>query len=875
MGATSASPMESGKNVDVGLVVDVSRRSGLLLKSFIEMAHSDFYAAHPFYTTRLALRANYSTNSIDAASAELLKDEVKAILGPKSLVEAKFILELGEKSHVPIISFDEASYSCLHIQSPYLIANVVPFNASLAPIIALFKQFQWREVVFVCEAGMYDTYGFPSLLNSFKKVGVLISYMSIISHTASNRQIYDELRKLDELQTKVFLVYTRSELGSRLFGHAKTLKMMREGYSWVIMDVLANSLHSIDTNSMKSLDGVVGIRPHVPLSIELENFRRRWQEHSHMMNARSITTHELTVYGSWAYDTIWALATGIERIGNDELSFVKSNNNKNGGEISQLGISRIGHLLLKEITNPRTRGLIEELFMSREERDRLKSYEIINLDGGERIVGYWTPDKGLSRELDSNDTLTDSTLAEGLKTIIWPGDEIIQLYGWVPPKGKKLRVGVPKKIGFTQFVEVEHDGIINKTNVTGFCIELFEKALKLLPFEVVPEYIPFVNSTGQSNGTYDELLHQLQTKVLDAVIGDTTIVSYRTPLMDFTLPYTEPGIVMLVPIKDDKFKGMWVFIKPLKWDLWCTIVGACLFVGLAIRILERNNKPPWKYGLFFCFPILILAFPESYTASLSAILTIQQLQPSRTDYSCVGYYGGSYAKEILLEKLKYNESQLRPYQTMEDYHLALQKGCQNGGVDAIFEDIPNIRLFLHKYGPKYVTVGRKYHTNGFGFAFPLGSPLVNYMSKAIVSVTESDSMKVLEDEYFGPNYSSDRDFYPQIAPEASGLNVYNFAGLFIIIVVATIVALLCSETTFRQKCALKVKDHGRKQGSSFSSSQIAAVDDDDIVSINGVSTNIILTTHNDQNVIEHGLAHVDTVADSINDEVELTMIRHN
>ncbi|KAJ9548523.1 hypothetical protein OSB04_021066 [Centaurea solstitialis] len=903
LGAASPSPLESKKkittSVDVGLVVDVSKKSGLLLESLIKMANSDFYDTYPFYTTRLALRIDYPTSSIDVASAvvELLKDEVKAIMGPKSLVGAKFIMELGEKSHVPIISFDDSSYSCLHIQSPYLIANVVPFNASLAPIIALFKQFQWREVALVCEAGMYDTDLFPSLLDSFQNAGVHISYISIISHTSSNHQICNELHKLDELQTKIFLVYMRPELGSRLFGQAKTLEMMREGYAWVITDALANSLHSIDRNLMKSLDGVVGIRPHVPLSRDLENFRKRWQEHSHMMKGSSITTHELIVYGSWAYDTIWALATGIERIGNrEELSFVKENNNKNGREISHLGISSVGHLLMKEITNPRSRRLVEELFKSRKERDLLKSYEIINLDGGERIVGYWTPDEGISRELDSNDASKNPTSVEGLKKIIWPGDTTTQPYGWLPQKGKKLRVGVPKKTGFTEFVKVEKNNDTNESNVTGFCIDLFEAALELLPFPVVPEYIPFMNSTGQSNGTYDQLLHKLQTKVeLDAVIGDTTIVSYRTPLMDFTLPYTEPGIVMLVPIKDSKLNGIWVFIKPLKWDLWCTIIGACLFVGLAIRILERNGNPQWRTGLFFCFPMLILAFPErkivankwsrfvlviwlfmayiimqGYTASLSAILTIEQLQPSRTDYSCVGYYGGSYSLEILTKQLKYNESQLHPYQTMEQFHDALKNGCQNGGVDAIFDDIPNIRLFLHRYGPKYVTVGRKYHTDGFGFAFQLGSPLVSYMSKAIVNVTESDRMKVLEDAYFGPNYSSDRDFYPQIAPEAPGLSVYNFAGLFIVIAVATIVALLCSEARYGQKCA-------RKQGSSFSSSQIASVDDDydDIVSINGASTNIVLTTHNSRNdAIEHGLGHVDVVADSIHDEVELT-IRHN
>ncbi|XP_023746675.1 glutamate receptor 1.2-like [Lactuca sativa] len=105
---TKSSKSNNVIQVDVGLLLDSSWKSKVLLKSFIEMAHSDFYATHSIYTTRLYMRTLYFNNAIDAVSGvvELLKDQVKAIIGPKNLVEAIFITELGEKSHVPIISFD-------------------------------------------------------------------------------------------------------------------------------------------------------------------------------------------------------------------------------------------------------------------------------------------------------------------------------------------------------------------------------------------------------------------------------------------------------------------------------------------------------------------------------------------------------------------------------------------------------------------------------------------------------------------------------------------------------------------------------------------------------------------------------------------------
>ena len=38
----------------------------------------------------------------------------------------------------------------------------------------------------------------------------------------------------------------------------------------------------------------------------------------------------------------------------------------------------------------------------------------------------------------------------------------------------------------------------------------------------------------------------------DAVVGDITIVAHRSTYVDFTQPYTESGVSMIVPIKDNK-----------------------------------------------------------------------------------------------------------------------------------------------------------------------------------------------------------------------------------------------------------------------------------------------------------------------------------
>ena len=130
---------------------------------------------------------------------------------------------------------------------------------------------------------------------------------------------------------------------------------------------------------------------------------------------------------------------------------------------------------------------------------------------------------------------------------------------------------------------------------------------------------------------------------------------------------------------------------------------------------------------------LILAFVlmQSYTANLSAILTLDQLQPSypsvgdlRRNGENIGYPTGSYLSDMLVDKMKFDKSKLKDISNMKDYHKALDKGTRNGGVAAIFDEIPYIKMFLKKYGSKYMMVETGYRTDGLGFVnFDLPSSL--------------------------------------------------------------------------------------------------------------------------------------------------------
>lgn len=194
------------------------------------------------------------------------------------------------------------------------------------------------------------------------------------------------------------------------------------------------------------------------------------------------------------------------------------------------------------------------------------------------------------------------------------------------------------------------------------------------------------------------------------------------------------------------------------------------------------------------FVVLILT--SSYTASLTSMLTVRQFQPTITDFreliddlKPVGYLRNSFVKGLLV-KHGFHESQLKPYRSPQEYQAALS----NGTVVAIIDEIPYLKVFLKYFCENYTMGSLLFKTSGFGFVFPKGSSLVPDLSRAILSLTESQEMRDIERRWFG-----DPSSCPQqgSSPFSSGsLDFNSFYGLFLITGLTSILALLIYAVSF-------------------------------------------------------------------------------
>ncbi|KAJ4813620.1 Glutamate receptor [Rhynchospora pubera] len=368
-------------------------------------------------------------------------------------------------------------------------------------------------------------------------------------------------------------------------------------------------------------------------------------------------------------------------------------------------------------------------------------------------------------------------------------------------------------------MQVEIDPEMNAIKASGYSIDVFEEAVKRLPYAVPYEYELFGGVPPVSSESYNDFVYQVYLGKYDLVIGDITIRYNRTRYADFTIPYTESGIAMIVPVHKAVNKNTFIFLMPLTTDLWLGSIVLFIYTGITILILEPKIRTSLKGSLsghlgtimylsvfgyqeklenilskivVIVWAFVLLVLTSSYTASLTSMLTVQQLQPTVTDIhdlqkngEYVGYPRGSFV-EGLLQELKFDKSRMRAYQP-DEFAEALDKGSANGGVAAIVHEIPYIKLFLAKNCKSYTMVGPIYKTAGFGFAFPKGSPLVLEISRAILNITDGDDIIQLEKKWIGDETCLNNG---GISVESNSLNFLSFWGLFLISGAVSTICLL-------------------------------------------------------------------------------------
>uniref|UniRef100_A0A0E0DY46 Ionotropic glutamate receptor C-terminal domain-containing protein n=1 Tax=Oryza meridionalis TaxID=40149 RepID=A0A0E0DY46_9ORYZ len=658
---------------------------------------------------------------LGATTEDLIKTvQVQAIIAtPQTLAEADFMACLGNHNRIPILSFSGISPTSERSHTmPYFVQTAANDLLQAKPIVSIVMYFSWPEAVLVCEDSAYGTGILPRLTDELEGKGSRISEVVFVPVGATDRHLVKVMDRLKHMETRVFIVHMRSSLAARIFVMANGARMMSKGYAWIATSSFGNGVDSLGSHDINSMEGVVTLRP---TFIETDHVKRFFAKFQRKISSYDDHFHnDPSMVLLWAYDAAWAIATAAETA---RLSSLASTS----GTQHELPITR--EMLLVSVLKTTFDGLAGKFTLNNKGyQQQPLSYDILNVIGkGTRTVGTWTQEH-------------PSLIC--FKNIIWPGDSINVPKG---PSRKDLRIVVPMKHGFQEFVNV------SSNSITGCCIDLFDRVMKELKYEGNYTYMRDSDSEDSNH-----LVQKVHKKQFDVLVGDITITVTRMENVMFTVPFTEIGWTMMVVAKKDSWKSMWIFEKPFTKTLWLASFH---------RINPEFRGTPWEqFGttFYFIFSTMVFSHKErlqsnmtrmvviiwvffmliltsSYTVNLSSMLTVQHLRPTVTDAEelirCnypVGYQEGSFVKDSLMD-MGFLQPNLRSLSTMEQYNQALS----NGSVKAIFDEIPYLKLVQSQLPNKYTMAGPIYKSGGFAFVFQEGSPLGRRVSETLMKMLES------------------------------------------------------------------------------------------------------------------------------------------
>ncbi|CAN6224527.1 unnamed protein product [Urochloa humidicola] len=822
MPGTSRAQAPPPVTVPVGFIIDADSPVGRIANTTIPMALDDFYAAFPNASTRVRLLRHDSGGDVVAAASAALQlmttQGARAILGPQSSVESSFVADLATRAEVPVVSFSATSPSVSASAARFFSRAALSDAAQAGAVAALATYFGWRRVVPIYQDDDYGAAFVPFLADALTTARPEVPYRCALPAGATADAVAAAMYRLESQQTRAFVVHARPALAELVFAAAADAGMMAEGYAWIITDGLTGLLGTI-----RPPQGVIGLAPHAPGTPRLRDVRRRWARAFLRDNPDADRDQaEMGCYALWAYDAAWAVASAAERLGPGEFSSSPPGlvGGRSGGptDFSGLGKSSTGEKFLAAIANTTFDGLGGRFELGGGEL-AVPAFRIVNImdDAKERSLGFWTEKGGLHRKLGETNN-------SGLAPVIWPAESTIVPVGWAQPtSGRKLRIAMLGKVdpGYRPIMHMDVDPATNRTVAGGFVIEVFEAAVRLLPYALPFEYV-LVEPLH-----YDTLVERVGRGDFDAAVADITITANRSQHVDFTLPYMTSGIAMVVPMRDQRSNRAWVFLKPLRYDLWLVSFVFLIFTGFVVWAVEhRVNRefrgpPSYQIGtlLYFGFSTLYFAHREdlksnlsrfavvvwvfvvlilqsSYTASLTSMLTVPQLEPAIGDYASlwhgagrVGIMNNSFMRASMTRS-GFPQDRLVPYRATQSFHQALL----NGTIGAIVDETPYLRLFLKAYCDNFTQTAQTNKTGGFGYAFQKGSPYVADLSRAILNLTESDEMSEIERKWFGDAEGCASPQGSQFTSDS--LSFGSFWGLFLITGATSLLCCVLHLVTF-------------------------------------------------------------------------------
>uniref|UniRef100_A0A8C4Q6I3 Glutamate receptor n=1 Tax=Eptatretus burgeri TaxID=7764 RepID=A0A8C4Q6I3_EPTBU len=434
------------------------------------------------------------------------------------------------------------------------------------------------------------------------------------------------------------------------------------------------------------------------------------------------------------------------------------------------------------------------------------------------------------------------------------GRDVRRLASWDPGRGlngtlRDLRLennmnGVTLRIVTVleePFVMLSENVLGKPKRFRGFSIDVLDSLAQSLGFAyeiyMAPDHrYGNLESDGSWNGMIGELLH----KKADVGISGITITPERESVVDFTKRYMDYSVGVLLHRPSDS-PGLFALLLPIDTATWACLILAIAVVGLLFYLLNRitprqdaHNTPSFSASLWLIYGSFTQQGPEvinssmssrmvlavwwlfalivvsSYTANLTALLTINRMDPPvRSLHDLARQSELQYG--TVLDSSIYEHIRLQGLNPLAQGGLFAElwkvigrgNGTENcvrdprdgarrvsaGGYAFLWDTAVLEYMTLNAQHCTFITFPSTVYSKGYGLALQHGSPYRELFSQRILELQENGELAAMQQRWWprvGKCELRGETQEPVSSSRALGLK--SFAGVFCLLAAGLLLA---------------------------------------------------------------------------------------
>ncbi|KAL5012647.1 hypothetical protein ScPMuIL_011198 [Solemya velum] len=768
-----------------------------------------------------------------------MSNGVFVILGGVAAGSMDIIHSFSKTFHMPYVTHNTKHKSAGDIDG-YVLKMRPSHSEAIRDLI---QRYKWKNIHYIYNSddGLMR---FQEIYRELSKlqlgIKIRIRRLQNVSRAHDDLRLLDRLKPSDSNQYIVF-DFERDKDYHDVLRQVREVGMNRQGYNYLLGTLDIRNL-GIERYRHGGVN-ITGFQLIDYDKTQVKDFLRTWRTLKPWLWPGAGTS-KIELDAALAVDALRAIRVSVEKIlANDSNAFKYTfrrrevyNYNKTRGVpcVRPVVPWMHGDALINGMKKIKFRGISGKVAFNRKGFRKDYKFDVykVSLDRDVRKIGEWKPSTGFVGEDDDKVEPEAANHTDELQIV----NSILE-EPFLMDKCASLRNGQPC---------IEHN------RFEGYCVDLMNEVAQIVGLKYRIKLVEDgIYGVDIGNNTWNGIIGELINGKAHIAVAPLTITSEREHVVDFSKPFMDLGISIMIKKPEKQKPGVFSFLQSFSFSVWMCFVAGYFLVSLGIFFVSRCSPTEWEemredgtveifynnftFGrsMWFAMGSLMLQGSDhcprsaagrmiggawwfsvlfmltSYMANLAAFLTIEKLvtdinsaedlaKQTKMSYGCVR---DGATREF------FRNSNISTYQTMS----AFMDANPDANVESVWDGVERVRGAKGRYAflmesvyNDYISnrrpcdtmkVGPNLNNKGYGIATPRYSPWRNLISLAVLELAEDGVLLKLKKTWWVDKGQCGQNSGYRQSKKLS-LSLSNIAGAYFILIGGLVISVIVGVLEF-------------------------------------------------------------------------------